>query len=252
MTPEFLDNKQYTELSILRYEAIYGHNYISPGGENTTDQFIDTLKLLPRMRVLDIGCGLGGPAYRMASKYGVHVHGIDLSANMIRIAKTRLKEEGLQHLVTLEHGNCLEIQTETTFNVVHSRDVFLHIKDKAGLFEVIAKTLVPGGSLCFSDYCLGQEKSSPEFKTYMRERNYSLHTVEDYSKLLEEAGFKNICGEDRTDLFIQTLKHELEYLEKSSLLKQDKNNLYKIWTDKIKRAERGEQGWGWFSGDKSQ
>ena len=65
----------------------------------------------------------------------VHVHGIDLSENMIRIAKTRLKEEGLQHLVTLEQGNCLEMQTETTFNVVHSRDVFLHIKDKARLFR---------------------------------------------------------------------------------------------------------------------
>ena len=49
---------QYTELSILRYEAIYGHNYISPGGEKSTDQFIDSLKLLPEMRVLDIGCGL--------------------------------------------------------------------------------------------------------------------------------------------------------------------------------------------------
>ena len=107
MTKEFLDNQQYTELSILRYEAIYGQNYISPGGEKATDQFIGTLKLLPGMRVLDIGCGLGGPAYRLASKYGVHVHGIDLSANMIRIAKTRLKEEGLQHLVTMEQGNCL-------------------------------------------------------------------------------------------------------------------------------------------------
>jgi predicted TPR repeat methyltransferase len=171
---------------------------------------------------------------------------------MIRIANTRLKEEGLQHLVTLEQGNCLEIQTETTFNVVHSRDVFLHIKDKARLFEVIAKTLVPGGRLCFSDYCLGQAKSSPEFKTYMRERIYSLHTVEDYTKLLEEAGFKNVCGEDRTYIFIQTLKHELKNLEKSSLLKQEKNNLYKLWQDKIKRAERGEQGWGWFSGEKSQ
>jgi len=41
-------------------------------------------------------------------------------------------------------------------------------------------------------------------------------------------------------------------LEKSSLLKQDKNNLYKIWTEKIKRAELGEHGWGWFSGEKSQ
>ena len=91
MTQEFLDNQQYTELSILRYEAIYGHNYVSPGGENTTYQFIDTLKLLPEMKVLDIGCGLGGPAYRMASKYGVHVHGIDLSENMIRIVNTRLK-----------------------------------------------------------------------------------------------------------------------------------------------------------------
>jgi phosphoethanolamine N-methyltransferase len=252
MTREFLDNNQYTELSILRYEAIYGHNYISPGGENTTDQFIDTLKLLQGMRVLDIGCGLGGPAYRLASKYGVHVHGIDLSSNMIRIAKTRLKEEGLQHLVTLEQGNCLEIQTETTFNVVYSRDVFLHIKDKARLFEVIAKTLVPSGRLCFSDYCLGQTKSSPDFQTYMRERNYSLQTVEEYTKLLEDAGFKNVCGEDRTDIFIQTLKHELKNLKKSSLLKQEKKILYKIWQDKIKRAERGEQGWGWFSGEKSQ
>jgi cyclopropane fatty-acyl-phospholipid synthase-like methyltransferase len=171
---------------------------------------------------------------------------------MIRIAKTRLKEEGLQHLVTLEQGNCLEIQTEMTFNVVHSRDVFLHIKDKARLFEVIAKTLVPGGLLYFSDYCLGQAKSSPEFKTYMRERNYSLHTVEDYTKLMEEEGFKNVSGEDRTNIFIQTLKHELNNLEKSSLLKQEKNNLYKIWQNKIKRAERGEQCWGWFSGEKSK
>ena len=94
--------------------------------------------------------------------------------------------------------------------------------------------------------------NSPEFKTYMRERNYSLHTVKDYTKLLEEAGFKNVCGEDRTYIFLQTLKLELKNLEKSSLLKQEKNNLYKIWQDKIKRAERGEQVWGWFSGDKSQ
>jgi len=44
----------------------------------------------------------------------------------------------------------------------------------------------------------------------------------------------------------------LNILGKSSLLKQEKNNLYKIWQDKIKRAERGKQGWNWFSGVKSQ
>ena len=86
----------------------------------------------------------------------------------------------------------------------------------------------------------------------MRERIYSLHSVEDYTKSLEKAGFKNVCGEERTDIFIQTLKHELKNLDKSSLLKQEKNNLYKIWQNKIKRAERGEQGWGWFSSEKLQ
>jgi len=44
----------------------------------------------------------------------------------------------------------------------------------------------------------------------------------------------------------------LKNLEKSSFLKQEKNNLYKIWQKKIKRAERGEQGWGWFSAEKLQ
>ncbi|MBC8260070.1 MAG: methyltransferase domain-containing protein, partial [SAR324 cluster bacterium] len=161
MTQEFLDSKQYTELSILRYEQIYGYNYISPGGEEVTDQFINTLNLRPQMRVLDIGCGLGGPAFRMAGKHGVHVHGIDLSANMIRIAKTRLKEKELNNLVTFSQANCLELQAFEKYDVIHSRDVFLHISDKDRLFEVIRRILVAGGQLAFSDYCLGATKPSP-------------------------------------------------------------------------------------------
>ena len=57
MTQEFLDTNQYTEISIMHYEQIYGHNYISPGGMEVADQFISTLNLRPAMRVLDIGCG---------------------------------------------------------------------------------------------------------------------------------------------------------------------------------------------------
>ena len=76
MTKEFLDNQQYTELSILCYEAIYGHNYISPGGEKATDQFIGTLKLLPGMRVLDIGCNNGSSSLHLADTFGCSVVGV--------------------------------------------------------------------------------------------------------------------------------------------------------------------------------
>jgi len=250
MTQEFLDSKQYTELSILRYEAIFGHNYISPGGETVADEFINTLDLRQGMSVLDIGCGLGGPAFRMASKSGVHVHGIDLSSNMIRIAKTRLKEEELNNLVTFSQANCLELQTVEEYNVIHSRDVFLHISDKNRLFEVIRRILVSGGQLGFSDYCHGATKPGPEFEGYLRERNYSLLNVEDYTTLLKKAGFTNIIGKDKTLLFIKILENELNNLEMAPLNKKDKSSMRKSWKEKLKRAQSREQGWAWFTASK--
>ena len=250
MTQEFLDSKQYTELSILRYEAIFGHNYISPGGETVADEFINTLDLRQGMSVLDIGCGLGGPAFRMASKSVVHVHGIDLSSNMIRIAKTRLKEEELNNLVTFSQANCLELQTVEEYNVIHSRDVFLHISDKIRLFEVIRRILVSGGQLGFSDYCHGATKPGPEFKGYLQERNYSLLNVEDYTTLLKKAGFTNIIGKDKTLLFIKILENELNNLETAPLNKKDKSSMRKSWNEKLKRAQSREQGWAWFTASK--
>jgi cyclopropane fatty-acyl-phospholipid synthase-like methyltransferase len=247
MSQEFLDNNQYTELSILRYESAYGHNFISPGGEKVADLFIDTLDLRVGLSVLDIGCGLGGPAFRMASKSGVSVHGIDLSANMIRIAKTRLKEEGLNNLVTFSQGNCLELQAIEKYHVVHSRDVFLHISDKNRLFEVIRRILVSGGQLAFSDYCLGTTKPGPEFLRYLRERNYNLLNVDDYTTLLKKAGFRNVNGEDKTIQFIKILEDELNNLETAPLNKKDKSLLQKSWKEKLKRAQSREQGWAWFT-----
>jgi len=250
MTQEFLDSNQYTELSILRYEAIYGHNYISPGGEKVADEFINTLDLREGLRVLDIGCGVGGPAFRMASKSGVHVHGIDLSSNMIRIAKTRLKEEELNNMISFTQANCLELETYEEYHVIHSRDVFLHISDKNLLFEVIRRILVSGGQLGFSDYCFGGTKPSPEFKDYLQERNYSLLNVEDYTTLLKKSGFKNIIAKDKTILFIKILENELNNLETAPLNKKDKNSMRKSWKEKLKRAQNKEQGWAWFTASK--
>ena len=72
---------------ILRYEKIFGRTYVSVGGETTTKDFVDMLDLKPGMKVLDIGCGTGGSAFYMARNFGVDVHGVDLSTNMIGIAQ---------------------------------------------------------------------------------------------------------------------------------------------------------------------
>ena len=57
---EFFDYKQYSVNSILRYEKIYGKGFVSTGGSETTSAFLKTIGLKPNMRVLDVGCGIGG------------------------------------------------------------------------------------------------------------------------------------------------------------------------------------------------
>lgn len=88
----FLDNQQYAIDSILKYERIFGHGFVSTGGIATTTEFLQKLNLLPNQIVLDVGCGIGGGDFLMAKEYGVIVNGIDLSTNMINLALQRAKE----------------------------------------------------------------------------------------------------------------------------------------------------------------
>lgn len=63
---EFFDHQQYSLKSILRYEKVFGDGFVSTGGSETTGEFIKSLELKPNMRVLDVGCGLGGAAFLMS------------------------------------------------------------------------------------------------------------------------------------------------------------------------------------------
>ena len=60
-----------------------------PGAPALLQEFVELLALKPDQRVLDVGCGIGGGDFYMASKYGAFVHGIDLSVNMVTTALER-------------------------------------------------------------------------------------------------------------------------------------------------------------------
>src|SRR5215212_4837487 len=105
-----LDQGQYSLDEIRKYEAIYGRNFISPGGEATARAILGLAALTPDMDVLDVGCGLGGAAFLIAQTYGARVHGIDLSRNMLRLAQARCQEAELTHLVTFEHADILRYE----------------------------------------------------------------------------------------------------------------------------------------------
>ena len=244
LTGAQLDATQYQPDAIARYEAVYGQHFISPGGADSARACIARLGLKPRMRVLDVGCGLGGSAFLMAREHGVSVHGIDVSANMLASARERLHAQGLASQVTLEHADVLALPATPRYDVIYSRDVFLHIHDKRRVMALLHGLLVPGGLLFFTDYGRGEGEPSVEFAAYIAQRQYDLRTVHGYRALLEQAGFVQVMAEDHTAEFVSILRGELARIADDAA----HTDIRRSWLDKIERARRGEQGWVWCAG----
>ena len=241
-----LDSSQYTKSAIEKYEAVYGANFVSPGGLATAQEFTALLQLQAGMTVLDVGCGIGGGAFYMAKQYGARVHGLDLSSNMLALAEERRKAASAAELVTFMQGDILTFTPPVLYDRIYSRDVFLHIHAKAQLFQVLKAGLKPGGILLFTDYCCGEGEKSPEFAAYIRQRNYALCTVAEYRRLLEEAGFGVLTAEDRTAQFIRILEQEMTNLPVERFDAHTLADIQQAWQAKIDRARQGEQRWGFF------
>ncbi len=246
-TQDFLDSSQYQEDSILQYETVYGEDFVSPGGRELASEMIAGMALAPASRVLDVGCGLGGSAFVMARDFGLRVDGIDLSRNMLALAERKLAANGLADLVSLQSGDCLEMEHSGRYDAIYSRDVFLHIADKAVLFARLHEALKPGGQLLFSDYCCAARPWSDEFSAYVSDRGYCLHTTDEYAGLIEDAGFRDVDARDVTSRFIEILRSELARIETLPLPREQRDKLSASWQQKLDRAETGDQRWGMFS-----
>ncbi len=248
---QFLDNQQYAIPSILQYESVFGSDFVSPGGKALALEFTSQLQLPPGARVLDAGCGLGGSSFVMARELDLTVTGIDLSLNMLEIARSKLEKYGLQNQVTLIHGDCCELDFSTPFDAIYSRDVFLHIHDKQLLFDVLFKNLAKDGKLLFTDYCCGEKPWSEDFEAYVEDRQYCLHTLDEYQNLVQAAGFVDVECEDLTERFIDILRQDIQTIANMDIDLKEKANLNDSWQKKIQRAVSADHRWGLFTARKA-
>ena len=241
-TQKSLDDGQYNRAGIEAYEAVYGRDFVSPGGIVMARRLIGRLGLPRGSRVLDVGCGLGGSVFLMAGENGFQADGIDLSTNMIEMAREKLADYGLEG-VQLQHGDCLLLEVESEYDAVYSRDVFLHIHEKDRLFRGLLRSLRPGARLLFTDYGAGEKPWSDGFANYVAEQGYCLHTLDEYVGIVESAGFVEVTGEDVSADFIATLEQELLIIEQSDMDETHRQEMRDGWGSKLTRARGGEQRW---------
>jgi SAM-dependent methyltransferase len=127
---------------------------------------IELLQLGLRAEVLDVGCGPGWFSEFLA-RCGYSVTGIDISPDMIEIARQRVASlgevgEGIEAKAEFHALPVREMPWSSRFDAAILYDTMHHFDNEVETLKVIRRTLVPGGQLFIHEGVLPAKGSAGE------------------------------------------------------------------------------------------
>ena len=110
----------------------------------------DRLPATEEVTLLDIGCGRGGPAQRLARRHGFAVTGVDLVPHNVRLARDRARDAAVPVSVLVGDATRLPVR-QGTFPAAVAIDSTVYVDAKAQFYAEVARVLEPGGVAVVSD-----------------------------------------------------------------------------------------------------
>jgi 2-polyprenyl-3-methyl-5-hydroxy-6-metoxy-1,4-benzoquinol methylase len=117
------------------------------------DKFLKWLDLSPGKGLLDVGCGAGGPALRIAVATGCSVVGIDVHELAVTTANSLAAQRGLTERVEFRSTDATGQLpfSDASFDAITCIDAINHFPDRPHVIAEWARLLKPGGRLLFTD-----------------------------------------------------------------------------------------------------
>lgn len=120
---------------------------------NTERRLADEAGFRPGMKVLDVGCGIGGPALNIAEHAGVHVTGVNIVDRQLAIARERAFNRGLADRTRFVLCDAMNMDfADNSFDGVYLFEAGCHMPDKPSFYRECARVLKPGGCLVGQDW----------------------------------------------------------------------------------------------------
>jgi cyclopropane fatty-acyl-phospholipid synthase-like methyltransferase len=117
------------------------------------DRFLKWLDLSLGKTLLDVACGAGGPALRIAVSTGCSVIGIDVHEAAVKTASSLAFQRGLAERAEFraaDAGGPLPF-SNASFDAITCIDAINHFSDRPRIIAEWARLLKPGGLLLFTD-----------------------------------------------------------------------------------------------------
>lgn len=170
---------------------------------------INAVKLGPTPSVLDIATGTGDLAIEAANqRYGATVHGLDISSEMLEVARTRPGGKN----ITWRTGDAMDLPyDDNSFDAVTHGYLLRNVTDIAKTLEEQYRVLKPGGWMASLEMSPAPRNAIKPFSTayikyivprlanaitqnadayeYLSRTSRAFHTADRIEAMMQEAGF---------------------------------------------------------------
>jgi SAM-dependent methyltransferase len=152
-------NLNYGNFQAEVYAAIRREAFGEDIGQNSwhtadeQDRFLTWLDLSPGQRLLDVACGAGGPALRIAAAAGCSAAGVDIHEQAIHAAQEQARDRGLGARAEFQVADASQPLpfVEASFDAITCIDALNHFPDRLRMLREWVRLLKPGGRALFTD-----------------------------------------------------------------------------------------------------
>ena len=229
------------------FSHLWGDGFMSPGGERNRAKLFGDRDIKGK-RLLDIGCGGGGPGLKLVEERGVELVGIDAAPLMVEGARRRAKQRGLEgraefHVVVPGPFDFADSSFDITMD---NGGALMYTEDKLSMFKECYRVLKPGGLVAGYHWMSREVEQSEDFTSVLGDKVFMM-PLEHHGELLHEAGFIDVELTDDADWYRKEVKEESRKIREDSYDELCErfggdvvDDFINLWTDLSRILESGE------------
>jgi trans-aconitate methyltransferase len=196
------------DLAIDRDFELTDQNHL--GGFAATIALAEAVQVSQNDTVIDLGCGLGGPARVLAQIYRCSVHGVDANPARIEQAISLSKRVALDSLVSFEVGDIGAYVSTYRYSVLWAQNAWIHFAEPNLFGSTTGSLLHPCARIAFEDVCLVRQCATDQERQALVHLcdawQCQLRTPTEWAEGMKQAGFEVPIIQDASPMMISYLQ----------------------------------------------